>query len=172
VRTLEGHRGEVRAVAYRPDGQQLASGADDGTLRLWEVGSGKLLGMLRGHTSTVLSLSWYADGQRIASASEDGTIRIWDAASGQCLATLYQFEEGGWLAVTPDGRYTGNEVGKRHVTFAHGWALYPAEVFPEFEDPDAVRAALSPQRHAQALIADRVGSDLVRPRRLRKRNGT
>jgi hypothetical protein len=123
-------------------------------------------------TRTVLSLSWFADGQKLASVSDDGTIRIWHAASDQCLATLYQFEEGGWLAVTPDGRYTGDAVGKRHVTFAHGWALYPAVVFPEFEDPDAVLAALSPQRHAQAQTADRVGSDLVRPKRLRKRNGT
>jgi GTPase SAR1 family protein/predicted phosphodiesterase len=40
VRTLEGHQGGVQNVAWSGDGQWLASGADDGTVRVWDVGSG------------------------------------------------------------------------------------------------------------------------------------
>ena len=42
VRTLEGHTSWVRSVAWAPDGQQLASGAGDSTVRLWEARSGQL----------------------------------------------------------------------------------------------------------------------------------
>ena len=32
-----GHTGEVRSVAFRPDGKYALSGSDDKTLKLWEV---------------------------------------------------------------------------------------------------------------------------------------
>jgi WD40 repeat protein len=38
LRTLEGHNGSVRSVAWSPDGQMLASGSDDGTVILWMTG--------------------------------------------------------------------------------------------------------------------------------------
>jgi hypothetical protein len=55
---------------------------------------------------------------------------------------MYYLEGGGWVTVTPDGRFIADEIGKRHSWIAHRWALYPVRLFPEFEDPKAVRNAL------------------------------
>lgn len=94
-------RGLVRAVAYRPDGKLLATGGEDGTIRLWDPSDGKLIRMLVG--PFVGSLSWSHDGKVLAASShliEDG-VRLWDADSGRLLRRL----SGSWsAALSPDGR--------------------------------------------------------------------
>jgi hypothetical protein len=45
------HRGMVRAVVFSPDGRWLASGAKDGTIKIWEISSGRLLRTIYGHGS-------------------------------------------------------------------------------------------------------------------------
>ncbi len=105
LRTLEGHTDRVRALAWAPDGQQLASASDDDTLRLWDPATGQPTATLQGHTNWVRALAWAPDGQQLASASGDGTLRLWDPATGQPTATLQGHTN--WvraLAWAPDGQ--------------------------------------------------------------------
>jgi len=67
----------VRSVAFSPDGQTLASGAADHTVRLWRVADGALLHTLEGHTDMVRSVAFSPDGRLLASGSDDGTVRLW-----------------------------------------------------------------------------------------------
>ena len=71
---LTGHTSSVRSVSFSPDGQTLASGSDDDTIRLWEVSTGRTVRTLTGHTNSVYSVSFSPDGQTLASGSDDDTI--------------------------------------------------------------------------------------------------
>ena len=79
---LTGHTSFVWSVSFSPDGQTLASGSgsSDETIRLWDVGTGRVTGRvirtLTGHTASVWGVSFSPDGQTLASGSEDGTILL------------------------------------------------------------------------------------------------
>lgn len=87
-RTLEGHQGRVRSVAFDPQGETLASGSADKTVKLWEVRSGKLLCTLNGDKGTVWCVAFDLTGQTLVGASENATIMLWDSVSGKLLRTL------------------------------------------------------------------------------------
>ncbi|HLO83992.1 MAG TPA: hypothetical protein VK203_03110, partial [Nostocaceae cyanobacterium] len=81
IRTLEGHRFWVRAVAITPDGQSVISGSDDMTIKVWDLKSGSEKFTLTGHSSYVNAVAITPDGQSVISGSDDMTIKVWDLKS-------------------------------------------------------------------------------------------
>ena len=86
--TLQGHSGVVWGVALSGDGRLLASGSQDGTVKLWEAPRGRLRATLQGHSGGVEGVALSADGGLLASGGFDGTVRLWEASSGACLRVL------------------------------------------------------------------------------------
>nr|WP_317891623.1 WD40 repeat domain-containing protein [Tolypothrix sp. PCC 7601] len=102
LQTLSDHNSAVNSVAFSPDGQKLASGSNDNTIKLWDVSTGKVIQTLphlqeatptasyidSGHQDSVTSIAFSSDGQKLASGSEDKTIKLWDMTTGKLLQTF------------------------------------------------------------------------------------
>ncbi|WP_414567827.1 WD40 repeat domain-containing protein [Nostoc sp. CCY 9925] len=82
IHFLAGHNDPINSVAFSPDGQTLASGSRDGSVKLWDVQSGKELLTLSnqsddGFCDPVTCVAFSSDGKTLVSSSEDGIIQIW-----------------------------------------------------------------------------------------------
>ncbi len=88
LRTLHGHSGAVRSVAFSPDGQRIVTGSLDGTAKAWDAASGKELVTFKGHRAGIKSVAFAPDGQRIATGSDDETVKVWHSTSGKELLTI------------------------------------------------------------------------------------
>lgn len=77
-RALRGHGHFVSDVIISSDGQFALSGSWDGTLRLWEIKSGKTTRRFVGHSKDVLSVAFSVDNRQIVSGSRDKTVKLWN----------------------------------------------------------------------------------------------
>ncbi|EED17202.1 wd40 protein, putative [Talaromyces stipitatus ATCC 10500] len=109
LQTLEGHSNFIQSVAFSPDGQLLASGSWDKTIKLWDPVTGTLKYTLEGHSASVQAITFSPNGQLLVSGSGDQTIKFWDPATGALKHTLEGQSKGGshyvqLVAFSPDGR--------------------------------------------------------------------
>ena len=76
IRNLSGHSDVVTSIAISPDGQTLATGSEDGTIRIMDLNTTELIRVLK-DAGKVQSVSFSPDSRTIASTSEDGKIMVW-----------------------------------------------------------------------------------------------
>jgi WD40 repeat protein len=93
-------------TAFSPDGRYCLAGGDGGTVRVYEVKSGKQVQELVGHAGYTTQGAFTPDGKQVLSASTDGTLRLWDLATGKEVRQL-KGHVGGVASVdlTRDGKW-------------------------------------------------------------------
>jgi eukaryotic-like serine/threonine-protein kinase len=76
--SLRGHTLNVTDADFSPDGRRLVTASADGTVRFWDLGTGRETLKLRGDP-LVTTVRFISGGQRVIGGSMDRTIRVWDA---------------------------------------------------------------------------------------------
>jgi WD40 repeat protein len=98
------HAREVYGMTIRPDGQELASCSADGTLKLWELGTGRCRRTVKANQGACRGVAFSPDGKLLASVGDDRQVKLWDAA-GEPVRSM-DYHSADWLdrvAFSPDG---------------------------------------------------------------------
>lgn len=95
----------VRTIAIHPNGQIIASGGDDGIVRLYQFPSGELIYELPGQTNWIRKIIFSSDGELIACSTEDGKVQVWSLENRERLNLFDEHDGRVWeIAFAPDGK--------------------------------------------------------------------
>jgi WD40 repeat protein len=85
---MRGHTGQVRGVAFLPDGRRIITCSADGSLRLWDLECGKQIGddWRDGDEGDVFTIGLFPNGKTVASGNGDETVRLWDVEKKKVIS--------------------------------------------------------------------------------------
>jgi len=95
-----GHTDWVVKVAFSPNGKHVLSGSEDGTSKLWDINTGKVIRTFLGRGG-----SFSPDGKHVITYSSDKTIKLWDTNTGREIRIFSGHEN--WIdsiTFSPDGK--------------------------------------------------------------------
>jgi len=154
---LRGQTLGVNSVAMSRDGTLLASGSEDGTIRLWDMPKRRSLGPpLVAHAGPIWGVAFSPNGKLLASGDDDGTVRLWDVASQRALGPPVRAHAGPStpLAFSPDGAMLASAGDDGWIAI---WAVTPGGALVR---PASV-AGCGGGAQSWALAISRDGKDLA-----------
>ena len=106
---LENGGGAPNRLAWSPDGKTLAMGGLDRSVRLWNMETGEVTGILRGHQSPIWRVDWRPDSSQLVTTDFDFSVKVWNVGPnhmpdlfGRTALTEGLYSEGmdfmGWSA--------------------------------------------------------------------------
>jgi WD40 repeat protein/serine/threonine protein kinase len=145
-------------LAYRPDGKRLAVGSWDGTIRIYDVQTGRLVQVLLGESTPLFSLAWSPNGRVLAGGSQatpGRPVQLWEAETGRLLRAL---ESQSWttahaVAWSKDGR-TVLAVDGFGAGLCHAWNVADGKLLCKFNIACS-RPVFAPDARRVAGVRDR-----------------
>ncbi|KAJ6897871.1 protein pleiotropic regulatory locus 1-like [Populus alba x Populus x berolinensis] len=101
-RVISGHLGWVRSVAFDPSNTWFCTGSADRTIKIWDVGSGRLKLTLTGHIEQVRGLAVSQRHTYMFSAGDDKQVKCWDLEQNKAIRSYHGHLSGVYcLALHP-----------------------------------------------------------------------
>ena len=103
IATLQ-HDEYVWGLAFSPNGQFLAAGDSEGSVKIWDIQKRQIIAELEGDANHVYTVAFSPDGRTLASAGYDGQIKLWASSNWALLGTLQNRGTVYTLNFSPDSR--------------------------------------------------------------------
>lgn len=137
MQELRGRSGPISAMAAWGDGSQIVSGGADGTLRFWDLKSGRQTRQIK-HGAAIVALAIRSDGKRLATVGADNVVRLWNGDNNKPIAELHgdfrnEFELGR-LTRAADVAHSHADQAKQGLTDAENGAKQEADELKKATD--------------------------------------
>ena len=124
--TIESAGKKIRSIRFKPDGERIAVGYDDGMIELWNIVLQKKVSEFRAHSGEVNDIRFNSRFEQMATAGNDGTLKLWD--TGDLINPPVSFNDNDGLVIafefSADGEMilTGSVGDKPKLTVRPAYA--------------------------------------------------
>lgn len=142
ITSMQGHRSDVKDLAFSKDGTLLASAGNDRTVRIWDVKNGNGIYTFEGFEAEVESVCFSPDNRYVVAGGGDGTVRIINIENKN-HAALMSDREGHWIVYTEDGYYDSSTDNGGLIAVRRGLDIFDIEDFAaQYNRPDLIMERL------------------------------
>jgi serine/threonine-protein kinase len=142
---LHGHQHLPGALLFSKDGRTLVSGSYDGTIRDWDVATGKALSPPSGHVAEATGVAFSADCRLLVSCGIDKSVRLWDSITGKETRSAQAKSALRAIEFLPDGQHVlvgGDSTGILDL-YSSKWVDAPSRAYSNSAVPPAGRLIFS-----------------------------